>query len=179
MPPPARAGAALCASSRQEPSIRHNLEMVRAFIHLIVSAFAVVEIGRSAKIWQYGGKEPNAMTAFSPGALMQWADLAWLPVGLLLAAPRHRLYAGLFVLACVFTLRQQVELLASTGHPYGYLPLLTGDPLLRGQIAYGIVTALFFLLLHFSKKSREAVVLSASIVVYIFAFCISMVILAV
>jgi hypothetical protein len=119
------------------------------------------------------------MTSLSPQTLSLWADLAWLPIGLLLAAPRHRLYAGLFVLACVFTLRQQIELLAATGHPNGYLPLLTGDPLRRGQVVYGLVTALFFLLLHFSKKSREAVVLSASIVVYIFAFCISMVILAV
>ena len=124
--------------------------------------------------------EPVQYIDLSPRDLVaQWADLAWLPIGMIVAGPRHRLIIAGYVGACVFTLRAQVEMMATTGHPRGIWPLLDGDPLLRGQITYAIVTAIFFALLAFSRKSHEAVVLAAAVAIYLIAFCISMVILAI
>jgi hypothetical protein len=110
---------------------------------------------------------------------LEWVDLVWLPISLVLVAPKHRVIAACFILACLLTLREQISLMASTGHPTGIVPWLTGPPLFRGQVTYGIIIALYLLLLHFSHKSLMPVVLAASIVIYILAFAISMVILAI
>jgi hypothetical protein len=124
--------------------------------------------------------EPNHYIDLTPREMAaQWADLAWLPIGMIVAAPRHRLFIAGYVGACVFTLRAQIEMMATTGHPRGIMHLLDGDPLLRGQIAYGIVTAVFFAMVFASRKAHPAVALAASLVVYLMAFCISMVILAI
>ena len=124
--------------------------------------------------------EPNHYIDLTPGDMIaHWADLAWVPVGVIVVARRHRLIAAAFAAACVFTLRAQLELMASTGHPRGLTTLLDGDPLLRGQIVYSLVILVFLGMVGISRKENEVVVLAAAIAMYLIGFCISMVFLAV
>ncbi len=111
--------------------------------------------------------------------LYQWIDLLWLPIALMVTHKGHRLLAAGFVLACMLTLRMQVELMDYTGHPYGFLGILGGDSFMRGLIAYGAIIALFLGLAHFSARTTRMVFLAAALSLYILAFAASMLLMLV
>ena len=94
----------------------------------------------------------------------RWADALWLIVAVLI--PRrhmHRVYAVSYVLACLFMLRLQVELMFDLGHPAGFLPLLDSFVLWRGMVAYSVIHGLYFALAWFSSGSRNIVFMASSI----------------
>lgn len=111
--------------------------------------------------------------------LYQWIDLLWLPIALLVTHKGHRLLAMGFVLACVLTLRMQVELMDYIGHPYGFLGILATDVYIRGLIAYGAVITLFLGLAYFSRHTTRMVFLAAALSLYILAFAASMLLMLV
>lgn len=109
--------------------------------------------------------------------IYQWIDLIWLPIGWFSVARQHRLKVIIFVLACAITMRTQIELVQSTGFNSGFLPLMDSPLYTRGLIIYSVMIALFLLLAHYSPRTRNIVFFTASLSIYIFAFCVSMVIM--
>lgn len=113
------------------------------------------------------------------GGLYQWIDFAWVPLAFAAVHRGHRLMAASFAALCLGTLRLQVELMEESGYPRGFTGFLDWPALLRGQAVYSAVIALFLLLAVFSPRTRREVVLAAMLVLYVFAFCISMTVMAI
>ena len=107
--------------------------------------------------------------------IYQWIDLIWLPVGWFAVHKQHRLPMAAFIVTCIVTMRTQIELMDGIGYETGILPLMDSDLRTRGLIIYGIIIALFLLAAHYSPRTSKMVFLAASITVYIFAFCASMI----
>lgn len=111
--------------------------------------------------------------------IIDWIDLIWLPIAFFVATKRQRKWAIMFVVLCAVTMRLQIDLIHSTGFSKGFTQLLSGDVKLRATVIYSIFCAIYLLMLHYSPRSPWAVLLSASIVVYIAAFTVSMLVMAV
>ena len=112
-----------------------------------------------------------------PPLMVQWIDLLWMPVALLMAHKGHRLMAAAFVLICVFTLRLQIELMESIGYGQGIWRLLDASLYTRGLICYGIVIAFFLVLARFSPGTMKVVFLAAGLSLYIFAAALTMIVM--
>lgn len=111
--------------------------------------------------------------------IVNWIDLIWLPIACAVATPRQRPWAIAFMILCAISMRLQIDLIHSTGFKSGFTQFFTGDVKLRATLIYGIFCALYLLMLHYSPRSPWPVLLSASIVVYVAAFCISLAFMAV
>lgn len=109
--------------------------------------------------------------------IYQWIDLIWLPISWFAVHKQHRLKALIFILTCFITMRTQIELMYSTGFETGILPFMDTPLYTRGSIVYSIIIALFLILAHYSPRTRDVVFFAASLSIYIFAFCVSMVIM--
>lgn len=105
--------------------------------------------------------------------ILNWIDLAWLVVALLVAHKGQRLHAVLFILVCVLALRLQVELMTEIGYSTGLLPFLTFPLLYRGFFAYGAFIAVFLSLAYFSREKDPYIYIAAAIAVFTVAFCVS------
>lgn len=109
--------------------------------------------------------------------IVNWIDLIWLPITWLAVIPRHRKIALAFMVLCAITMRLQIDLIHSTGFNTGFTRIFTGDVKLRATIIYGIFSALYLLLLHFSPRSLWSTRMAASIGIYVLAFTVSMLIM--
>lgn len=106
--------------------------------------------------------------------IYQWIDLLWIPVGLLTVHKGQRLLTTGFVLACIFSLRTQIELMDSIDRGGGLLGFWNAGLYERGLVVYGFFIALFLILAHFSRNTKGVIFLAAAISIYILGFCVSM-----
>lgn len=111
--------------------------------------------------------------------LYQWIDIIWLPITWFSVHKPHRIYALLFVVTCILTLRTQVELMQVIGFEGGMTPLMKSPAFDRGLILYSIFIAIYLVMAHFSPRTTTAIFIAASVSLYILAFCISMLAMAV
>ena len=118
------------------------------------------------------------MNNLTSSVLYPYLDFLWLPIALLAVKPYQRWLAALFVVTCLGSLRLQNDLMDRLGFPNGVLPLFQSTAQHRGEVAYNILIGLFLLLAHFSPKTRGVIFLAAALVVYIFALCVSMLVMA-
>ena len=105
--------------------------------------------------------------------LLNWVDLLWVPVVLLLMHKDQKFKSVIFVLVCILALRLQVELMRDIGYETGVLPFLTWPALYRGYVVYGLFMGLFLFLAHISKERNTYIYMAAGISVFIFAFIAS------
>ena len=107
-------------------------------------------------------------------------DLIWIPLAFFVVRPRHRLVAIAFMVLCSITWRLQVDLIHFTGHTDGFVPFLwSGDVKWRAIEVYSIASALYLALLYASPRAPAIIALSAGIVLYIAAFSVSMLVMAI
>jgi hypothetical protein len=114
-----------------------------------------------------------------PPEIYQWIDLFWIPVACLACRKGHRLMGAAFTGICAFSLRMQVELMDTTGHPYGWFGAIPFDAYQRGLFIYGCVIALFLALAHYAPGTLQSVFLAAMLSVYLLAFAASMIVMLV
>jgi hypothetical protein len=114
-----------------------------------------------------------------PPLFYQWIDLLWVPIALAMTHRGHRLMGVIFVLACVGTLRLQVEIMDSIGFSNGIMGLLHADAFRRGLIVWSILIAFFLLLARLSPGAFYAVFMAAALTIYFLAFTVSMLIMLV
>ncbi len=106
-------------------------------------------------------------------ALYNHIDLLWVPVALLCLHKGQRLKAVLFVLACAFVMRLQIELMQSIGYGKGFFRFIDAPLYVRGLVTYSVFILGFFILSHFSPRTDSFVYIAASITIFIAAFCVS------
>lgn len=104
---------------------------------------------------------------------LNWIDLAWVLIALLILHKGQRLKGAIFALLCILALRLQIELMNGIGYPNGFLNILDFPLLHRGFIAYGAFIAVFFSLLHYSREKNHYIYIAAAITVFTIAFCVS------
>ncbi|MDB5492186.1 MAG: hypothetical protein JWO78_2035 [Micavibrio sp.] len=115
-----------------------------------------------------------------PDLYYQWIDCLWLPISLFMVQRGRRLMTLAFIIACILTLRTQIELMEGIGHPNGIMGLMPGLGLYeRGLIVYGVLAGLFLILAKLSPKTSAMVFLAVIITIYLFAFCGSMLLMLV
>ena len=112
------------------------------------------------------------LTQFSQ-TLYPWVDLLWIPVAMAAVERGKWLLTAGFVLACVFMLRLQLELMGAIGLSRGFFGLMEASLYNRGLATYGLFIGLFLVLAHFSKGGDKNVHMAASITILIMAFCVS------
>jgi len=105
--------------------------------------------------------------------ILNWIDLVWVPIALLLVRKGQRVNAILFVLVCALTLRIQVELMFEVGFANGFFDFFDMPALMRGFIVYGGFILVFLGLSRWSHERNPYVNMAAAITVYIAAFCVS------
>ena len=110
--------------------------------------------------------------------ILHWLDFLWIPLAFLVLKKDQKWKGVLFILACMLTLRLQVELMVETGYETGFLPFLKSEVLYRGYIVYGLFIVGFLGLGHISKESNSFVYLAAGISVFTIAFCTSFLVMA-
>ncbi len=104
---------------------------------------------------------------------INWADLAWIPVALLVEHRGKKIFSALFAAACSLLLRLQVDMLVGIGFPEGVFGLMDMPELMRGQITYSIFILFFFVISYYSKGANNHIHIAASITILIAAFCVS------
>lgn len=109
--------------------------------------------------------------------IIQWIDLIWLPIALIITRRRQWPVVVSFFACCILMLRLQVELMSSMGYPNGILPLLQAPALTRGLITYSVFYALYLALVHYSPGSRKYILLAASITIFFAALFTSMIVM--
>lgn len=109
--------------------------------------------------------------------LYQWVDLIWVPLSLFIVHKGQRLYSVGFVLACVLTLRLQVEIMDSIEMSKGFLPLLDYDAYDRGLIVYTFFYVLYLVLAYTSPRTQSYVYMAGTISLYFMAFAVSSIVM--
>src|SRR5690348_15164589 len=110
--------------------------------------------------------------------IYRYIDFLWLPIAWFTVHENQRWKTIAFVMTCLISLRIQVELMEWTGYDKGFLPVFQSNVYPRGLIVYSIVIMGFLVLAHYSKKTDGFVFFAASLSIYIFAFCFSMILMA-
>jgi hypothetical protein len=111
------------------------------------------------------------------GFILQYIDLIWLPVMLLVVHKKQRLMVGGLFLACALMMRLQVELIESTGFSSGFLPLLESSAQTRGFMVYSVFYMLYVILAIFSAGTKPIVFMAASITIFFAAMVVSMIVM--
>ena len=105
----------------------------------------------------------------------QWIDLIWIPIAMVVVHKRQVLKSIAFILACILTLRTQIEIMESIDRANGILGWVDMGLYERGLIIYGLLIGVFLILAHFSPRTHGAVFLAAILSLYILGLCASMI----
>jgi hypothetical protein len=110
--------------------------------------------------------------------IYQWIDFLWLPIGFFTVHKSQRLMTLAFIFTCLITFRTQVELIESTGFETGFLGIMHSSLHSRGIIVYSIIIMLFLILAYLSPQTKGVIFFAATISIYLLAFCMSMLLMA-
>lgn len=111
------------------------------------------------------------------GFILQWIDLMWLPIMVMVVDKKQRFLAiGMFV-SCALMMRMQIELMHWTEYPTGFLPFLEFPVQNRAIAVYTVFYMLYCFLAIFSPYARGSVFLAASITIFFAAMVISMIVM--
>ena len=109
--------------------------------------------------------------------MIQWLDLIWLPLGLLVVRPHQRLWVAGFFGTCMVMMRMQIELMAATGFSGGFMGLLEYNATERGLAVYSVFYVIYLVLVLFSPYARGPLLIAASISVFFAALFTSMIVM--
>ena len=110
--------------------------------------------------------------------LLDWFDGIWIPITLFVVHKKQRIKAVLFVLACMFSLRLQAEMIKLTGFNQGFTGFLESDVFHRGQVFYSICIGVFLILSYYSPRTRGVIYMAASLSIFFMAFVGAMVLMS-
>ena len=110
--------------------------------------------------------------------IYQWIDFIWLPIGFFAVHKQQRWMTLAFIFTCLMTMRTQIELVESTGNMTGFLDIMHSSLHSRGIVVYSVVYMIFLALAYFSPNTRGVIFFAATLSIYIMAFCVSMLLMA-
>lgn len=111
--------------------------------------------------------------------LMNWIDLLWLPVAVLVVHPGQRWKAGLFVILCALVMRLQIDIVNSTGFKTGFTGLMDAPLYTRGLVVYSLFILVYLILSYYSPATRGSIYLAASLSLFFMAFIASTVVMVI
>ena len=103
--------------------------------------------------------------------------MLWLLLALFFVHGKQRLLATSFFIASMVMMRLQVELMGAIGYERGIIGVISMPVFSRGLIVYSAFYLGYILLAHYSKESRPAVFLAASISIFFMALFVSSVVM--
>lgn len=107
--------------------------------------------------------------------ILQWIDVLWLPVALVVVHKEQRGWALGFFLSCMLMLRLQAELLTFIGYPRGILFFMDSPVYQRGLIIYSLFYALYLIMAYYSPHTKGPVFMAASISIFFMALFTTMI----
>lgn len=105
--------------------------------------------------------------------ILQWIDLIWLPVALLIVHKDQRLLSVAFMTIAFVMMRLQVELMDYIGYPNGLFNVIKSPVLYRSQIVYSLSYAFYIVLSFYSPGSRGAVHMLGALGIFFATFVVS------
>lgn len=105
--------------------------------------------------------------------VLQWIDVAWLVMALVLARKDQRMLVLAFFIGSMAMMRLLVELMVSIGYPYGIVGLLGTPVLTRGLILYSIIYVAYMAFLRLSPNAKGTLLMAASIGFFFIAFFVT------
>ena len=109
--------------------------------------------------------------------LLQYIDLIWLPIGLLVVHKEQRWMTAAFFISCFIMMRLQIEMMVSLGFPTGFLPLITWPVQNTALIIYMLFYLAFLGIAYWSPNSNKHIFLAATISIFFAALFTSMIIM--
>lgn len=109
--------------------------------------------------------------------VLNYIDLIWLPIGLLIVHKEQRLVTVAFFIACFIMMRLQIEMMVSLGYPTGFLPLLKFPVQNTAIITYMLFYAGFLAVSYWSPGGNKHIFLAASISIFFAALFTSMILM--
>lgn len=104
---------------------------------------------------------------------LPFLDLFWLPTALAVVHSEQRIKTIIFVGACVFMLRLQVEMMGQLGFENGFFGWWEWPILYRGMAGYAVFIAFYLLTARLSPRSDIFILMAAGITIFITAFCVT------
>lgn len=111
--------------------------------------------------------------------ILQWIDLLWFPVVLLVLQKHHRPYALGFLAACMIMMRLQTELMESTGYNTGFTTFMDSSAHNRGLVTYSIFYIIYIALALYSPGTKGTIFMAASISIFFAALFTSMIVMVI
>ena len=109
--------------------------------------------------------------------VLQWIDLIWLPLILLVLQKEQRLVGAGFFISCAIMMRLQIELMETTGYVNGLLPFMTSHVGARAVATYSLFYAGFLMLAVFSCQTIATIMMAACISIFFVALTTSMIVM--
>lgn len=105
--------------------------------------------------------------------VFQWIDGFWVLAALILARKGQRTLSVIFILACMFMMRMQVEMLAMLGYPFGIFKLIPYNIFERGLAVYSLLYLVYIMFLRIGFGSRGSILLATVISLFFIGFFVS------
>lgn len=98
--------------------------------------------------------------------MKQWADLAWLPVVLIVMHKSQKIMAAVFVAFSMIMLRLQNELMEEIEFPNGLTGMIEMSSFNRGLIVFAVGTFIYCVLSYISPRTKGAIYMAASLTIF-------------
>ena len=99
-----------------------------------------------------------------------WADIIWLPIAYFVVHKKHRWWAVGFVFSSMVIIRLIAELMIYIGYPSGIMGLMTSNVHTRGLAVSSIYYILYFIMAHYSPKTKGVIFMAASLTIFFAIF---------
>ena len=109
--------------------------------------------------------------------LLDYIDLIWLPIGLIVVHKQQRLVAAGYFISCFIMMRMQIEMVVSLGFPNGFLPVFSWPVHKSAIVTYTFFYIAYMLLAYWSKESDKHIFLAASISMFFTALLVSTIVM--
>lgn len=109
--------------------------------------------------------------------ILQWIDLIWLPIGLVMVHKHQRTWAAGFFVGCMLMMRLQIELMESTGYAHGFVPVMSSYVGTRALMVYSVCYGIYIAFAIYSPGTKGTMLMAASISMFFMALFTSMIIM--
>ncbi len=109
--------------------------------------------------------------------IYQWIDVFWIVVAFFTVHRDHRWWTIGFIASCMFMMRMEVEIMVGIGNEHGILPFLQSHIYNRLLVAYSLIYIIFFVMAYYSRDTRGAIFMAATISFFFFALIISVLVM--
>ncbi len=98
-----------------------------------------------------------------------YIDAAWIPVLALILRKGQRLWAALFVVACMVMMRLMIDFMVEIGYPRGVLGLTNMPLFMRGLWTYGAIYVFYAVMARAFPGTKGIFLIASSLTLFFIA----------